>query len=526
MEPEHAQQSEGQFTCPMHPEVRQDRPGNCPKCGMPLEPRQEEHPGMAQGERQAMAGDHREMIREMRGPWLWTNFTVIALGAWLITSPFTLGFTNLEEIGQGVIRITQERGLAEPAVRGAIMSWSDVFSGALLMVLGMVSLKPTPRCDFWGRWLACFVGMWLQFAPLVFWAPSPAAYVNDTLVGVFVIALTILVPMMPGMAHHMVMLKPGPEIPPGWTYNPSSWPQRAPLIALGFVGWFLSRYLAAYQLGYISGVWDPFFSPGTVAVLDSDVSRSWPISDAGLGAVAYTFEVLMGFMGMTSRWRSMPWMVLLFGILTIPLSAVSVVLIILQPVSVGTWCTLCLVTGVACLVMIPLAVDEVVAMCQFMVRSVRQGKPFWRTFWVGDTIEGGLGDARTPDYGSPLPKIASSQFWGVTIPWNLALSAVLSIWLLTSPAVFKTSGTAANNDHLMGAIALTVVATAFAEVTRAARFLNVLCGLWAVAALWLLSGFTPAAKWNDVIVGVALVLLSIPRGTVRERYGSWNRYIL
>jgi Cu+-exporting ATPase len=25
-------------TCPMHPEVRQDKPGSCPKCGMPLEP--------------------------------------------------------------------------------------------------------------------------------------------------------------------------------------------------------------------------------------------------------------------------------------------------------------------------------------------------------------------------------------------------------------------------------------------------------------------------------------------------------
>lgn len=26
------------YTCPMHPEIRQDRPGNCPKCGMSLEP--------------------------------------------------------------------------------------------------------------------------------------------------------------------------------------------------------------------------------------------------------------------------------------------------------------------------------------------------------------------------------------------------------------------------------------------------------------------------------------------------------
>ncbi len=28
----------GGFTCPMHPEIRQDGPGNCPKCGMALEP--------------------------------------------------------------------------------------------------------------------------------------------------------------------------------------------------------------------------------------------------------------------------------------------------------------------------------------------------------------------------------------------------------------------------------------------------------------------------------------------------------
>ena len=26
------------YTCPMHPEIRQDRPGSCPKCGMTLEP--------------------------------------------------------------------------------------------------------------------------------------------------------------------------------------------------------------------------------------------------------------------------------------------------------------------------------------------------------------------------------------------------------------------------------------------------------------------------------------------------------
>ncbi|MEJ8859492.1 heavy metal translocating P-type ATPase [Variovorax robiniae] len=35
------------YTCPMHPEIRQDHPGNCPKCGMSLEP---ETPTLDEGE--------------------------------------------------------------------------------------------------------------------------------------------------------------------------------------------------------------------------------------------------------------------------------------------------------------------------------------------------------------------------------------------------------------------------------------------------------------------------------------------
>ena len=35
------------YTCPMHPEVRQNHPGACPKCGMALEP---EMPSLDDGE--------------------------------------------------------------------------------------------------------------------------------------------------------------------------------------------------------------------------------------------------------------------------------------------------------------------------------------------------------------------------------------------------------------------------------------------------------------------------------------------
>src|SRR2546428_3127590 len=97
--------------------------------------------------------------------------------------------------------------------------------------------------------------------------------------------------MMPGISHHMAMMQPGPDIPPGWTYNPSTWPQRAPMIALAFVGWLLSRYLAAYQLGYIDQVWEPWFADGTVRVLTSEVSKKWPISYAVFCLKKNTFDM-------------------------------------------------------------------------------------------------------------------------------------------------------------------------------------------------------------------------------------------
>lgn len=444
--------------------------------------------------------DRLAMIRQTRAKWLWTNFATVALGVWLMTSPATFGY------------------------QAGAMTWSDSISGALLVLFGAFSLSP--RMDFIGRWTVCFVGVWLQFAPLVFWAPSAVAYVNDTLVGAFAITLSVLVPMMPGVAHHMVMMQPGPEIPPGWTYNPSSWHQRAPIIALGFAGWFISRYLAAVQLGYLNTAWEPFFGEGTQRVLHSEVSRMWPVSDAGLGAAAYTFEVLMGFMGGITRWRTMPWMVTFFGILVVPLGITHIVLVILQPVVVGYWCTLCLAAATVMLLMIPLTLDEVVAMCQFLAQSVRAGKPFWRTFWVGGTQQGGHKDLRAPRYGSPVARVIPSVVWGVTLPWTLLVSTGLGLWLMFAPAVFGTEGAAADNNHLVGALVITVAVIAMAEVSRAARFLNLLFGAWLLATPWLLAGTTPGAQWNDVLIGTLLILVSLPRGTVRERYGSWDRYVV
>lgn len=42
-------------------------------------------------------------------------------------------------------------------------------------------------------------------------------------------------------------------MPPGWTYCPSTYLQRLPIVALGAVGFVIARVLAVYQLGHVEG---------------------------------------------------------------------------------------------------------------------------------------------------------------------------------------------------------------------------------------------------------------------------------
>jgi hypothetical protein len=472
--------------------------------------------------------DHQTMIAK----WIWRDYINITLGVWLIASPPTLGYNS------------------------AAMMWNDIISGVLIIALTTAALVGGPRLDML-RWGVCFVGMWLLFAPLVLWTPDAAAYANDNLVGALVIAFSVLIPMMPGRAHHQAMMLPGPVNPPGWSYNPSDWVQRGPIIAMAFVGFFLSRYLAAYQLGHVaqpSHPWDPFFGNGTRRVLESDVSKMWPISDAGLGAVSYMLEALSGFMGGVTRWRTMPWMVVMFGVLVIPLGIVSIVLVVLQPVAVGAWCTLCLITAGAMLIMIAPAIDEVVAMCQFLIAAKREGQPLWRVFWVGGTLQGDrcqvTGDrdkatgndaatndsesheqrALTPDTRHLTPTRLLTALDLNNVPWNMLLSAALGVWLMFAPSVLGVEGgpgmDAADSDHLLGALVVTFSVIAFGEVARPIRLLNIPLGLMLALAPWIVAGDTALSRWNDVAVGMALIALSLRRGRIEERFGAWNRYLI
>ena len=423
-------------------------------------------------------------------PYRWVQAPIAALALWLMVSPFTFGYTSTALI------------------------WSDVASGALALAMALLALKPNRGLV---SWLIAAVGLWVLFAPLLFWAREPVAYANDTLVGALLIAFGLIIPM--GMTMK------GAAIPPGWSYNPSSWPQRAPVIALSFVSFLVARHMAAFQLGYIDSAWDPFFGDGTERVLTSEVSKAWPVSDAGLGAMTYMIEVLMGLMGDQRRWRTMPWMVAGFGIVVVPLGIVSIALVIMQPLAVGAWSSTCLFTAAAMLLMIPLSLDEVVAMVQMVARKKREGHSAWRVFWLGANLPE---DTPAWEPTRPVTWRPRGMLWGFTGTWSLWLSVAIGVWLMFAPAAFGIAidRPAADSDHLAGAIVIVVAIIALAEVARPARFVNVPIGLWLMVAPWFLSGATTAAQINSAVAGLAVALLSLPLGRLRDHYGSYDRIML
>ena len=187
------------------------------------------------------------------------------LAAWLISSPFTFG-------------------LPDPR-----LIWNDVVCGATVMLASLIGLRTRSP---WPRWWQATVGLWLTLAPIVFWAPSAAVYNNDSLIGTLMFVFAAALP-------HWWIDRPSrsPSTPPGWSYNPSSWAQRLPIVGLALLGFFIARYMAAYQLEHTESVWDPFFGDGTRRILESEVSQKFPVSDAGLGAWSYLVDAMAGVLG-------------------------------------------------------------------------------------------------------------------------------------------------------------------------------------------------------------------------------------
>ena len=446
---------------------------------------------------------HEAQIETQHAANRWAHLANIGLGTWLLTQPPLIG-------------------VGEPLLR-----WSEVGLGAALIVLAALSLSWQAQ---WARWACAGIGALLMAVPFLFWTGNGAAYLSDTLVGMLVFGFAVGTKPEPGPSA--VAALTGPEVPPGWSYNPSTWAQRIPIIVLALIGLYVSRYLAAYQLGHIAGVWDPFFAGdpadpqnGTEEVITSSVSEAWPVSDAAVGGYTYALEILTGIVGSRYRWRTMPWLVVLFGLMIAPLGITSILFIIIQPIVIGTWSAVALIGAAAVLVQIPYSLDELLATLQFLRRRMRAGQSLLQVLLFGDTDEGRRETLPDEFDRSPVTIAKDMVTGGVSLPWNLALAVLVGLWLLFTRVTLGAEGAMANADHLVGSLALTVISVAAAEVARPVRYLNVPLGA-ALLVTPFAYGADTMATAASLACGVALIALSMRRGPIRERYGAWTRVIV
>lgn len=443
--------------------------------------------------------------RELRAN-RWAHFANIGLGTWVATQPALIG-------------------VAEPELRAAEMGL-----GAAVAVFAALSLSWRMQ---WSRWVCAGLGALVMAAPFLFSTASAAAYLSDTLVGGLIFGFAVCT--KPDVGPSPLAALKGPEIPVGWTYNPSTWTQRLPIILFALVGLYVSRYLAAYQLGHVDSVIEPFFagSPadprnGTEEIITSWVSEAWPVSDAAVGAYTYALEILTGLVGSRVRWRTMPWLVVLFGLMIAPLGMVSIFFIIIQPILIGTWSTLALLAAAGILVQIPYSLDELLASVQFVRRRASAGSRWLTVLFRGDADETRPGK-RAPAVdeldASPAAVFRNAFGGGVSLPWNLALAGLVALSLLFTRVLLGADGALANAHHLIGSLVLTVLSIAAADVARPARYFNVLLGAALLVVPFVYDAPAPTTAFT-VAAGIAIAALSLRRGAIRGRYGPWSRLLV
>ncbi len=405
---------------------------------------------------------------------------MVSIGLWLIAAPWTFGYHETK------------------------MSENDYWVGGIFVVIGFVSYL---------KWMDYFsgifiaLGVWLGLSPLLLWAELPVSYLNATLIGIIVLVFCFRLPNIQGKSEEIEA-----GVPQGWSFNPSAWTPRMITVFLAIFCWFVARYLAAYQLGYITSIWDPFFGESTTKVLNSNIAKLFPVSDAGLGAFCYSIEAVLGFQGNQQRWRTMPWVVLVFGFMVVPAGLVSIALIVLQPIVVKAWCGLCLVIGGCMLIMVLLTITEVAATIQFLLRYKDYNRSFWRVLFKG---------------ASPFKnKTKPLDTMGITVTWRLILCAILGMWTIAAPEILASRDFASFNNFITGPLIVAVSIVSFAEVARAFRFLNIILSLWLLTAPWVIGGASLNLLLNDSFVAIAIIFLSLSKGKIHHKYGTLSKFVI
>lgn len=110
--------------------------------------------------------------------------------------------------------------------------------------------------------------------------------------------------------------------------------------------------------------------------------------------------------------------------------------------------------------------------------------------------------------------------------WAHVFTAALGIWLMAAPVLLSDGHPAELNDRIVGPLVAAFAIIACWQVTRGLRWMNVLLGVWLLAAPWVLGYDGVTSKIHSMLAGALVVALSLVRGEADKRFGGGWRELL
>ncbi len=146
---------------------------------------------------------------------------------------------------------------------------------------------------------------------------------------------------------------------------------------LACFGGLISTYLATYQYGGLSHVWEPLFGDGSERILNSGLleplSRALviPLRDAALGAIGYGIEAVLALAGLRRGSLRLDWSDKAYVALVALMGTGSLALVLLQATVFHAWCTLCLTSAAISEAIVVLSVRELAVATTVLIHRLK-----------------------------------------------------------------------------------------------------------------------------------------------------------
>lgn len=104
--------------------------------------------------------------------------------------------------------------------------------------------------------------------------------------------------------------------------------------------------------------------------------------------------------------------------------------------------------------------------------------------------------------------------------WTGIVNIFLGLWLMISPSIFKMNELTANNNYIIGPLVITFSVISLWDINRQAIKVNILLGIWLLAALFILDFTKSIAFFSNGACGAFIILLSSIKRKAKENFGG------